>query len=306
MISMNRTTAKLCIAAAALVAALPIAPTYAANFAVVSVNGSGIACTVAQPCAYLSGALPVGQPVTRVICINGSMPDDSGAGFGNAGSQVDIDCPLGTIGSIQFLGGTNTVRIRHLTFKVGAGITNEIVFKGAGSLILEDCTFLDAPATALDIEPNGLVNVVIKNSTISGSGSAILFKPQSGGSIKATLDHVTITGNGGGIKSDSTDGVVNLDITDSEISNNGGNGINAVAGGNQNIVGIKSSVFARNGAAGVQANGANAGVLIATTLLDQNAAGATSVVNGGNMFTYGNNDIIGSPGSGFTNTAPQQ
>ena len=96
------------------------------------------------------------------------------------------------------------------------------------------------------------------------------------------------------------------DITDSVISNNGGNGINAVAGANQNIVSIKNSVIAKNGVAGVQANGANAGVLIATTPLDQNAAGATSVVSGGNVFTYGNNQIVGSAGSGFNHTAGLQ
>jgi hypothetical protein len=51
------------------------------------------------------------------------------------------------------------------------------------------------------------------------------------------------------------------------------------------------------------ANGANAGVLVATTLFDQNVAGATAVVNVGNMFTQGNNDIVGTMGSGFTATA---
>jgi hypothetical protein len=61
-------------------------------------------------------------------------------------------------------------------------------------------------------------------------------------------------------------------------------------------VSIKNSLIARNGVAGVQANGASAGVHIATRLLDQNAAGATTVVNGRNLFTYGN--IVGSLGSG--------
>ena len=128
-----------------------------------------------------------------------------------------------------------------------------------------------------------------------------------GGSIKATLDHVTITGNsGGGIKIDTTNGAVTVDITDSEISGNGGNGINAVGGAGQAVVSIKNSVIAKNGVAGVQANGASAGILIANTLLDQNAAGATSIVANGNMFTYGNNQVVGSPGSGFNHSAGLQ
>ena len=43
--------------------------------------------------------------------------------------------------------------------------------------------------------------------------------------------------------------------------------------------------------------------MIDTTLLDSNAAGATSVINGGHMLTYGNNRIVGSSGLGFTGTA---
>jgi hypothetical protein len=98
--------------------------------------------------------------------------------------------------------------------------------------------------------------------------------------------------------------VVDLDISDSEISNNAGNGINAVgAGANQNMVSIRNSVIARNGVAGVQSNGASAGVLVATTLLDQNVAGALSVVADGNLVTYGNNNIVGLQGSSFTGTA---
>jgi hypothetical protein len=41
----------------------------------------------------------------------------------------------------------------------------------------------------------------------------------------------------------------------------------------------------------------NAAALIDTTLLDGNTAGATSVVGGGRLLTYGNNRIVGSAGS---------
>jgi hypothetical protein len=183
---------------------------------------------------------------------------------------------------------------------------SSILFYGNGTLTLENCAFMDVTETALDLEPTGPLHLVIKNCRFSDNPSGLLLKPAAGGSITATLDHVTITNNtGGGIKIDTTNGPVTLDVTDSVISNNGGNGINAVGNaGGQAIVSIKNSVIARNGVAGVQANGTNAGVLISTTLLDQNASGATSVVGGGNMFTYGNNDVVGSMGSGFTGTAP--
>jgi hypothetical protein len=202
------------------------------------------------------------------------------------------------------VGAVNTtLRIRHVIFR-NTFFPNQINFAGNGTLILEDCVFADSPSAALDIEPNGPLNLVIRNSRTSNAGSGILLKPAAGGSIKATLDHVVITTNsGGGIKADSTNGLITLDISDSVISDNGGNGINAVGGANQDIVSIERGVIAKNGAAGVQANGVTAGVLVAATLLDQNASGATSVVSGGNMFTYGDNHVVGSIGSGFTATA---
>jgi hypothetical protein len=180
-----------------------------------------------------------------------------------------------------------------------------ISYQAGGRLTIRDSLIHDNTADGIDLIPSGgNLEVAIQNTTITGNSTGVLVKPTSGGTVYATFDRVTITQNsGGGLKSDTTSGGVTLDITDSTISNNGGNGINALAGGSQNIVSIKSSVIARNGGAGVQANGANAGVLVSTTLLDQNAAGATSIVGGGNMFTYGNNNVVGSLGAGFNATA---
>ena len=194
-----------------------------------------------------------------------------------------------------------------MTFAAGAGATTGIFHGGSGAstMIFENCVFEKFPQEAFDIEPSGQLNLVIRNSRISNSGSGMLIKPPSGGSIKATFDHVVVTGNnGGGIKVDTTNGPVTVDITDSEISSNGGNGLNAVGGaGGPAIFNIHNGVIAKNGVAGVQVNGATAAAMIDTTLLDNNASGATSVVNGGHILTYGNNRIVGIDGSGFTGSA---
>jgi Right handed beta helix region len=225
----------------------------------------------------------------------------------NDGVTVDVDCPQGFLPFFSSGGGVVTVRFRHLNLG-NASVSAAITASSGGTIILEDCVFTDATAAELDVEPNGPLKLVIRNSRISNSGAGILLKPAAGGSITATLDYVTITGNtGGGIKIDTSNGPVTTEITDSVISNNAGNGVNAVATASfQNIVSVKNSVIAKNGAAGVQANGANAGVLVQTTLFDQKASGATSVVGGGHISTYGNNSIVGSSGSGFTGSAALQ
>jgi hypothetical protein len=309
------------IAAALAVILLAIvpgaAPSYAADqhISYVTTTGGGLACTAASPCGDIPTAIVSGGGITsggnvQVICIDGTAATTVPYSQNLSNWIIDVDCPKGFSWGLSFdTASTNSaLRFRHLIFKGPTGSLSEFSFQGSGTIIFEDCVFADAAGAALDIEPNGALNLVIKNSRISNSGSGILLKPATGGSINATLDRATITqSTGGGVKIDTTNGPVTMDVTDSVISKNAGNGINAVGNaGGQAIVSVKNSVIARNGAAGVQANGVNAGVLMANTLLDQNAAGATSIVSGGNIFTYSNNQVIGAAGSGFNHTAGLQ
>jgi Right handed beta helix region len=313
---MFRIIAKLFAVAFVLIAFLHVAPLCAAPFTWVSSTGSDAnPCTAALPCATLYGAASNTDRDGQINCIN--SPSFTFSNFGET-APVTIDCAgmyqttYPNVGAIWTFSSV-VIRIRNLTISGSAGGYPAISIAGSGTLILENCVFENFNASgagaALDIEPTGPLNLVIKNSRISNNAAGVLLKPAAGGSINATLDHVTVTGNtgtGGGIKTDSANGIVNLDIIESEISNNGGVGINARSGGSLNMVSIKNSFITKNSAQGVQANGANVGVTVQTTLLDQNTGGATSVVAGGHISTYGNNSIVGSSGSGFTGTASLQ
>jgi hypothetical protein len=315
MIPMIRAIGKLCTVIAAVAAFLSTAPSYAGSVAFVSSTGTNNnTCSYTQPCTdFATGAVVALSPpggIGRIICLSAAyVGDTADAVFVQSdNSTLEIDCPAGAfLASLVFQATNNTGRVRGLTF-IASMNGGTLSFPGSGTLIMEDCTFVDQTVAGLDLEPTGPLNVVIRNSRISNNASGILLKPQAGGSITATLDHVTIADNtGGGIKIDTTNGPVTADITDSVVSKNSANGINAVGNASgQGMVSIKNSVIAKNGIVGVQANGANAAVLVQTTLLDQNVAGATSVVNGGHISTYGNNSIVGSAGSGFTGSAPLQ
>jgi hypothetical protein len=306
---MNRITAKLFAVTFALAALLHGTPLHAAPFSWLSSTGTGGACSAAQPCGDVFTAIVNTDAGGQINCLNSPGIVE---GAISTPHSLTIDC----VGSFNFFNGgpqltltaTNQVfKVRNLTFTgVGGGTTTAIKVTGSGTLILENCAFENMSGTALDIEPAGALNLVIKNSRISNDASGVLIKPAAGGSVTATFDGVTIVNNtGGGIKTDTTNGPVSVDISNSAISNNGGNGMNAVSGaGGANMFNIRNSVIARNGAAGVQANGANAAALVNNTLLDSNTAGAISAVAGGRILTYGNNSTIGPAGSGFTGTAP--
>jgi hypothetical protein len=301
---MIRIIAKLFAVTAALIAFLPVQRSSAGGIAFVSASGGGSACTQTAPCASFQAAgatLP--DDGGRIICMTPVAQTVTGFSLAG-GATVVFDCPSTSwIGNLV-ISGSGVYKFQHIGFS-GLGVSTPISkVTGGGTLIFEDCVIEDVAGTALDIEPTGPLNLVIKNSRISNSAAGVLIKPAAGGGVTATFDGVTLADNtGGALKTDSTNGPVTIDITDSVVSKNGGNGINALGATNQNMVSIKNSVITKNAVAGVQANGALVGVLVQTTLFDQNATGATSVVGGGHISTYGNNSIVGADGSGFTGTA---
>ena len=316
MFSMIRTIAKLCTVFAAVAAVQPTTLSYAADsVAYASSTGSGSSCTTTQPCtivqAVATALSAAGTNIARVICLSppAATPENTGNVFSLAPNQtIEIDCPQGYMTTLQFLNSNVTGVIRGVTFTNSIIAPNPILFWGSGTLILEDCVFTDTTGMALDIEPNGPLNLVFRNSRISkGATVAIVLKPAAGGSINATFDHVTVTNNaGGGIRLDTTNGPVTADVTDSVITNNTGNGLSAQGGaGGAAMLSIHNSVIAKNGAAGINATGTNGAVLVDTTLLDTNGT-ATSIASGGRIVSYGNNRVVGPAGTGFTGTASLQ
>ena len=316
MISIARTTARLWIVALALLAFLNVAPVSAASVVFLANPPAGNdnnPCSFASPCQTLGGSLGKLDSNGQVTCAQGTA-------FGSAGFPVQsviIDCP-GLFVPNQtafegFLGGFIAdgivIKIRHLTVNgqfAGTGAGGVLITGGSGgTLVLEDCVFENFSGVAIQIAANGPYTLIVRNTRISNNGGAgVLIKPAAGGSVTATFDGVTITNNAGGLKTDTTNGAVKVDISNSTISNNANNGLVAIGGaGGQNMVSVNNGVIASNSQAGIDASGTNAAVLVSNTLLDSNAGGAISAVGGGRILTYQNNRTIGLPGTGFTGTA---
>jgi hypothetical protein len=313
---MTRIIAKLFAIAVALTAFLPVAPLFAANIvAWISSTGSDSnPCTAALPCATFFQAInSIGAGLNgQVNCL---------PSVGTAGSNlffsvsVTIDCAgvyeASTPNEGALVpGGTNqVVKIRNLTISGSTGGWPAMKFIGSGTLIIENCAFENMSGIALDIEPNGPLNLVIKNSRVSNNAAGVLLKPAAGGSVTASFNGITITNNsGGGLRADSSNGPITVDISDSVIAENVSNGLNITSGtGTQNdMVNIIRTTIAKNGLVGIQAGGSNAAVLLNASTLDSNTNGATLSSNGGRIISYGNNQLIGAPGSGFTGSLSLQ
>jgi hypothetical protein len=84
------------------------------------------------------------------------------------------------------MNGNVNVKIRNFTFNGLPGGYPAIKVLG-GTLIIENCIFENIPGNALDIEPNGAFNLVMKHSRISSNTAAgVLIKPAAGGSVTVT------------------------------------------------------------------------------------------------------------------------
>jgi hypothetical protein len=271
-------------------------------------------CFRTSPCQTFAAALTVTSPGGIISCAD---PASLTVGPVVIDIDVTIDCgeSYGSIlgfntAAIQIVFGVK-VTLRGLTIYSLSGFNGStgIDITDAAIVHLENCKIFGFSGPGVEVAPSsGNVVVKIQDSTITQNGGGVLVAPTSSASVSISIDRSRIENNsGGGVKTDTSSGAISASISDSSISFNNGNGLNAVSiSGAQNMLTLVRDVITKNGTAGIQANGANAAALVNNTVLDSNATGATSVVAGGRILTYGNNSIIGTPGSGFTGSAAPQ
>jgi hypothetical protein len=285
-------------------------------------------CSFAAPCKNLDQAL---SQTTAGGTVSVKDPGDyndviitkSVTIVNDSGGTVTICCGVndvsGLSSSVAVLAGANdVVTLRGLTFtNTGGSQQVGVQVFNAHRVNIDHCTFLATTSTGIVVTPNTEIqpitlsptfNLNIQDTTIYNStGGGIQVTSVPGVSVLITVDRSQLKNNtGGGIKIDgSGGGPITVAISDSTISLNGGNGVNAVSSSANVMVNLLRDVIASNGLARVQANGATAAVLVNGTALLNNAS-ALSALNGGRILTYGNNSIVGTPGSGFTGTVSMQ
>jgi hypothetical protein len=277
-------------------------------------GNASTSCQRTAPCATLSTALGVTSAGGIVFCADPSAT----IGPATISQDVTVDCSAtGAIVNLSCLGGDgidiNTaginVTLRGLTVAgppcamapVGINIS------AAAMVRLEHCKISGFATAGVEIAPSaGTLSIKIQDSTISKNASGILVAPTGGASVVMSVERSQIENNaGGGLKAAGSGGPITLSVSESAISQNGANGLNAVSSASNVMVNLSRDVIASNGLAGVQANGGNAAVTVDNTSILNNAT-ALAATSGGRLLTYGNNRIVGSAGSGFSNSAPLQ
>jgi hypothetical protein len=293
----------------------------------VSNNGSDSnpgTCTLVAPCASIAHALTETVAGGEIDCLT---PGDYGNGF-TITQSVTIDCGAGQVGAITgggfsvAAGSGSVVIIRNLTINgdttAGGAFdgTVGISVASVGTLVVENCHiigFPNTPATGIAFTPNVSGDLVVTDTTIQNTGttgglsSGIYIQSTSGIEANVTVTRSQVQGNYFGIVGDGRQGgSISATISDSVVSGNAENGITVISAGSSVVFMIDQTKVTENAAAGLFAGGSGAGILARNTTVFKNGYGL-DIVNGGALYSYGNNSVAGNATNGaFTGTAGLQ
>lgn len=208
-----------------------------------------------------------------------------------------MSAPTTTAIIINAAGATDKIAISGVVLD-GLGIagTNGIAFNSGGNLTVSDCVIRNFGNDGILVEPITSNQFFVSNTLVSDNGGIGIAIATGGSGVTAgVLDHVRIENNtGNGLDVEGSTQPINMTVSDS-VSANNSNGIFASSNSrNPVVVMARNSTFANNINTGVAANNTGASVSITrSTITNNGTAGWTNNGTGGEVFSYGDNNIDG-------------
>jgi hypothetical protein len=271
-------------------------------------------CDRPTPCATLRGAYNNTTTGGEITCV------DSGYFFGLVITvSITINCEktlgsfLGT-NSISFIqvSGAGIVVLRGLDFDAANSFgCSSILFSGSGELHVEKMKINANPGgcNGIAFTPSGPAKLFISNSDITNNGgnhtdAGVYVGPSSGVEADIAIDHTHIEGNFFGIVADGNQGgIIHGTISDSVVSGNTENGITASTTSSNVVLFVDNTAVSGN-VHGLVAGGSAAAMMVSNTGVSGNTAAGLFTVNGGQLFSYGNNRVDGNNGNNGAFTGP--
>jgi hypothetical protein len=287
-----------CAAVAAILIAVAAATPALAGIddTYVSITGNDAnICTITAPCQTMARAFSQTVSGGVLHCL-----DSSNYSSATITQSITIDCSNTTAGGGAFTinGSGIIVHIRGLTMW---GLGTGIIFENGAALYVENCVMFLNMTDGILFEPSAAANLFVSNSTIRTNGSGgttagIDIKPALGIQANVTIEHSRIEGNYFGIIADgNSGGIIQGTISDSVVSDNTENGITASTTSSNVLLLIDQTKVAGN-LHGLVAGGSTAAIMARNTTVTGNSVGLFTV-NGGQLFSYGNNSVDGNNGN---------
>jgi hypothetical protein len=267
-------------------------------------------CSRTAPCKTWAGAISKTAAGGIINCI-----DPGGFGTVTVTKSITISCKhvegsalASSTTGIIINGAAIDVVLRGLDID-GSPPTlpgvNGIRFLQGASLIVEDCVIRDFTGAA----PNGygiLVNntsliakIYVINSNITGNGSGLggagmQIVPSGTGGASVIIRNSAFLNNTIGVRANTaaTTGTVNVTATDTTAAGAFHGFVAEGAGGPIRMM-LTRVVSANNLGDGVQSAGANAAVRIGSSIVTSNNGTGLAASSGGQLLSYGNNQVNG-------------
>jgi hypothetical protein len=292
---------------------------------VASTGSDSNSCDISAPCATFNGAYAKTTTGGEITCVNS-------ADFGQLliTHAITINCE-NAIGSQTSAGGSNTSGITIITnttdivvlrgldvdgLGLGSGGCSGalINLSGAGVLHLQKMKINHGlgSCSGVMLAAEGPLTLDVSDSDITDNGSSgtaagIYVQPQSGVQANVTIENSRINSNYFGIVGDGTQGgTIRGTISDSVVSGDTWNGITVSSSGSSAVFIVDQTKVSDN-FHGLVAGGSGAGMLVRNSSVFNNTAGLYTV-NGGTLYSYGNNSVNGNNGNDgtFTGTVALQ
>jgi hypothetical protein len=277
-------------------------------------------CSRTAPCKTFAGAISKTAAGGEIDALDpggfGALTITKSITLDGGGGQVASILVSGTNAINVSAGASDVVILRNLRFNgllnsVSPGLIG-VAINTAARVVIENCDIFGFSTLAVSVNPSaGTLFLKLQETTLNNNGGGISIKPTGGAVVKASIERTRIDANTGGVKLDGTGGgPSNVAISDSSVSLNTNGGVNALSGGSGNVkIDLTRTVIADNGTFGVQASNASGGtatLTIGQSMLSNNGS-AWSIVSGGQLLSYGNNQVTGPVGTGPTagGIAPQ-
>jgi hypothetical protein len=253
-------------------------------------------CSRTAPCKTFAGAISKTAAGGEINAI-----DPGGYGVVTITKAITIDgggtfasiLAAGTNGIIVNAAPSDVVTIRNVSIDGFNTGLNGIRFLAGGALHIEKCEIFGFAQRGIDAEPAGGSTMYVLDTVLrNNDGGGILIKPAV--YVGAVLDKVRLDGNVFGVRAENN---ANVTIRDSIAAGNSTNGFQAASTGAGVLINLENTTSVNNGGAGVGTSGAAAGVSISNTTIMSNAQGINTSA-GGNVYSFGNNKIIGNATDG--------
>ncbi|MDP2340475.1 MAG: right-handed parallel beta-helix repeat-containing protein [Deltaproteobacteria bacterium] len=267
-------------------------------------------CSPLEPCKTFAAAISKTATGGEINCLN-----PGGYGPVTITRSMTIDC-TGTLGAILAgdgngvvvnAGVNDIVRLRGLSIQGGNAGINGVRAIGGGTLLIEDCAienFKASSAFGISLAPSLTSTVLVSNTTVSGNGSGatgggVLVQPLGSAQATVVLNRVTLmrnannslflntTGNTGGITATVRDSVIASSAT----------GVSLLAAAGPIGLLIDDVAIVHHSSNGILVSGANGVARVTHSTITGNVTGVNAI-NGGQLLSFGNNQLIGNGANG--------